>query len=60
MKKIFSLLAFAASTSIFAQNSFQGKVVFEMIYSGTEFDANTIAMMPKETVIYIKSEKVLY
>ncbi len=58
MKKIFSLLAFAASTSIFAQNSFQGKVVFEMIYSGTEFDANTIAMMPKETVIYIKSEKV--
>jgi GLPGLI family protein len=58
MKKICLLLAFAASTSIFAQNSFQGKVVYEMSYPGTELDANTMAMMPKETIIYIKNEKV--
>ena len=58
MKKICVMLAFAASTSIFAQNTFQGKVVYEMSYPGTELDANTMAMMPKETIIYIKNEKV--
>jgi GLPGLI family protein len=58
MKKIITIVALVASTACFAQKgSFQGKIAYEISYPGTELDANTMAMLPKEMTMYIKNDK---
>lgn len=58
MKKTLLLIAaFALSaTATFAQKGkeFEGKVVYELSFPGLEIDANSAAMLPKESIVYIK------
>lgn len=61
MKKTLFLLAALAlsASSVIAQKGkdFEGKIVYELSFPGLEIDANSAAMLPKESTVYIKGGK---
>lgn len=59
MKKtlFFIAAALCLNSAIAQKGSFEGKVVYELSFPGMELDANTAAMMPKESSFFIKDTK---
>lgn len=61
MKKTLLLIAAIAlsATTTFAQKGkeFEGKIVYELSFPGLEIDANSAAMLPKESTVFVKKGK---
>lgn len=59
MKKtlLFIAAALALNTAVAQKGKFEGKIVYDLSFPGLEIDANSAAMLPKESVVYVKDGK---